>query len=73
MPAGEAPNNVGDLKRLFDLCVEHYGKIPEEYRRLISLKPVHFLLLPRVGKSNERELTRFVAVSTLNSRSPDAG
>lgn len=32
-----------DLKRLFDLWVEHYTKIPEEYRRLLPLKAVHFL------------------------------
>jgi restriction system protein len=33
-----------DLKRLFDLWVEHYDDVPDEYRRLLSLKPVHFLV-----------------------------
>jgi restriction system protein len=33
-----------DLKRLFDLWVEHYHDVPEEYRRLLSLKPIYFLL-----------------------------
>jgi restriction system protein len=33
-----------DLKRLFDLWVEHYDDVPEEYRRLLSLKPVYFLV-----------------------------
>jgi restriction system protein len=33
-----------DLQRLFDLWVEHYDKIPEEARRLLSLKPVYFLM-----------------------------
>jgi len=32
-----------DLKRLFDLWVEHYSRIPEVSRRLLSLRPVHFL------------------------------
>jgi len=32
-----------DLKRLFDLWVEHYGKIPEEERNLLPLKTIHFL------------------------------
>ena len=32
-----------DLGRLFDLWVEHYRDIPEEYRRLLPLKPVYFL------------------------------
>lgn len=33
-----------DLKRLFDLWVKHYANVPDEYRRLLSLKPVHFLV-----------------------------
>jgi restriction system protein len=33
-----------DLKRLFDLWVEHYDDVPDEYRRLLSLKPVYFLV-----------------------------
>ena len=33
-----------DLKRLFDLWVEHYDDVPEEYRRLLSLKAVYFLV-----------------------------
>lgn len=33
-----------DLKRLFDLWIEHYDKIPEEYRRLLPLKPVYYLV-----------------------------
>jgi restriction system protein len=32
-----------DLKRLFDLWVEHYGQIPEIKRRLLPLRPVYFL------------------------------
>lgn len=32
-----------DLKRLFDLWVEHYEKIPEDKRRLLPLKPVYYL------------------------------
>jgi restriction system protein len=32
-----------DLKRLFDLWVEHYQHIPEEFRRLLPLKAVYFL------------------------------
>lgn len=32
-----------DLKRLFELWVEHYLHIPEDQRRLFPLKPVHFL------------------------------
>lgn len=35
-----------DLRRLFDLWVEHYEKIPEEQRRLLPLKPVYFLSPP---------------------------
>lgn len=31
-------------KRLFDLWVEHYKAIPEERKRLLPLKPVHYLL-----------------------------
>jgi restriction system protein len=32
-----------DLRRLFDLWVEHYAKIPEEVRRLLPLRAIHFL------------------------------
>ncbi len=32
-----------DLRRLFDLWVEHYDHIPETYRRTFALKPVYFL------------------------------
>jgi restriction system protein len=32
-----------DLKRLFDLWIEHYEAIPEATRRLLPLRPVHFL------------------------------
>ena len=32
-----------DAKRLFDLWVEHYDKIPEAQRRLLPLRPVHYL------------------------------
>jgi len=32
-----------DARRLFDLWVEHYGKVPEEARRLLPLRPVHYL------------------------------
>ena len=32
-----------DLRRLFDLWVEHYERIPEQYRRLLPLKPIYFL------------------------------
>lgn len=32
-----------DLKRLFDLWIEHYDAIPEATRRLLPLKPVYFL------------------------------
>ena len=32
-----------DLKRLFDLWVEHYSSIPESQRRLLPLRPVYFL------------------------------
>ena len=34
-----------DLKRLFELWVEHYPRIPEDKRSLFPLKPVHFLNL----------------------------
>jgi restriction system protein len=34
-----------DLRRFFDLWVEHYSRIPEQYRRLLPLKPVQFLAL----------------------------
>jgi len=32
-----------DLRRLFDLWVEHYDRIPEEHRRLLPLRAIHFL------------------------------
>jgi restriction system protein len=32
-----------DLKRLFDLWTEHYPHIPEEYRRLLPLRPIYYL------------------------------
>jgi restriction system protein len=32
-----------DLRRFFDLWVEHYEKIPETNRRLLPLRPVYFL------------------------------
>jgi restriction system protein len=32
-----------DLRRLFDLWVEHYDKIPETQRQFLPLKRVHFL------------------------------
>lgn len=32
-----------DRKKLFDLWVEHYAKIPEERRQLLPLRPVYFL------------------------------
>jgi len=32
-----------DLKRLFDLWVEHYPKIPEDKRSLLPLRPIYFL------------------------------
>lgn len=32
-----------DLKRFFDLWVEHYPQIPETRRRLLPLRPVYFL------------------------------
>jgi restriction system protein len=35
-----------DLRRLFDLWVEHYDKIPEANRRLLPLRPVYFLAPP---------------------------
>ena len=34
-----------DLERLFDLWTEFYTKIPEADRKLLPLKPVHFLAL----------------------------
>lgn len=34
-----------DLKRLFDLWIEHYNKIPELQRRLLPLRPIYFLAL----------------------------
>lgn len=33
-----------DLKRLFDLWVEHYDRIPEVQRRLLPIRPVYFLI-----------------------------
>lgn len=33
-----------DLKRLFDLWVEHYDRIPEVRRRLLPIRPVYFLI-----------------------------
>ncbi|GAB4240824.1 MAG: hypothetical protein OHK0028_19060 [Deltaproteobacteria bacterium] len=33
-----------DLKRLFDLWVEHYDRIPEVSRRLLPIRPVYFLV-----------------------------
>jgi restriction system protein len=32
-----------DIKRMFDLWVEHYDRIPEEQRALLPLRPVHYL------------------------------
>jgi hypothetical protein len=32
-----------DAKRMFDLWVEHYHRIPEDYRSLLPLRTVHFL------------------------------
>lgn len=32
-----------DLKRLFDLWVQHYDRIPESARRLLPLRAVHYL------------------------------
>jgi restriction system protein len=32
-----------DLERLFDLWVEHYGKLDEAARRRLPLQPIHFL------------------------------
>ncbi len=34
-----------DAKRMFDLWVEHYDRIPEEQRSLLPLRTVHFLSL----------------------------
>lgn len=34
-----------DSKRLFELWVEHYPRIPEESRRLLPLRAVHYLAL----------------------------
>lgn len=33
-----------DSKRLFDLWVEHYDRIPEVQRRLLPIRPVYFLI-----------------------------
>ncbi|MBI4601555.1 MAG: restriction endonuclease [Planctomycetes bacterium] len=38
-----------DAERLFDLWVEHYPRIPEDKRRLLPLKPVHYLDLEKPG------------------------
>jgi len=35
-----------DLRRFFELWVEHYDAIPELQRRLLPLRPVHFLVPP---------------------------
>lgn len=35
-----------DLRRFFELWVEHYDAVPEFQRRLLPLRPVHFLLPP---------------------------
>lgn len=32
-----------DARGLFDLWVEHYTEIPEAQRRLMSLRPIHYL------------------------------
>ncbi|HET6360499.1 MAG TPA: restriction endonuclease [Gemmatimonadota bacterium] len=32
-----------DLKRLFDLWIEHYSQIPELQRRILPLRPVYYL------------------------------
>jgi restriction system protein len=34
-----------DAQRLFELWIEHYGKIPDEQRRLLPLKPIYYLNL----------------------------
>jgi restriction system protein len=36
-----------DAERLFDLWVQHYGKIPDEQRRLMPLTPIYYLDLER--------------------------
>ena len=36
-----------DLRRFFDLWVEHYKQIPEANRRLLPLQPVYFLAPPQ--------------------------
>lgn len=35
-----------DLRRFFDLWVEHYASVPELRRRLLPLRPVYFLVPP---------------------------
>jgi restriction system protein len=35
-----------DLEQLVDLWIEHYEKVPESDKRLLPLKPVHYLALP---------------------------
>jgi restriction system protein len=32
-----------DMKKFFDLWVEHYDRIPDEYQRLMPLKPIYFI------------------------------
>jgi restriction system protein len=38
-----------DAKRLLDLWIRYYDKIPEEARRLLPLKPVYFLIPNEIG------------------------
>jgi restriction system protein len=33
-----------DLKRLFDLWVEHYDRIPEVQRRLLPIRPIYYVI-----------------------------
>lgn len=32
-----------DLEALFDLWVEHYGRLSDDARRRLPLRPIHFL------------------------------
>jgi restriction system protein len=32
-----------DARRLFDLWIEHYARIPDEQRRLLPIKPIYYL------------------------------
>ncbi len=32
-----------DARRLFDLWIEHYSRIPDEQRRLLPIKPIYYL------------------------------